>query len=669
MVATAPIRPRSAQSVPLITNPAPPSYSRGLYDHLADTAEPDTTISFLRVIAPWSGPDDPRSNDEFKFVIISKAEGWPGRLVMFTRAQLHQMNMLDLGDTSDSDAYWVSHGYVRAKIDSTKQDAVELFDTAWVECDDKLTANDFSPPPTFAVCTSPGRHHFYWRLAVPVSADEIEALNRRLAYGKLYQDKAGWAVTKLLRVPATTNYKYETPTHVEIVVSEPSRIYQSSDFDGLPDVSDFLPIDIPELPLSIDRLDRVAVIATHGKRKLYTILHRLDNPGADRSGALFWVGCEAFRQGLRLEEAYALAEGTNADKFHAKRRYNADRDLWRTIRDGFARAQEAPPDDDKAATNFQSYTRSQLRTITPPKYLVPGLVIDNAVNGISGAEGTYKSFLMLSAMCSVNTGVPWFGREILRTGPVIYLAAEGAEGINQRITAWEQFHDATVGDDFIVIGEGPNFLEDRDVDMVLEDIVTRLGDVQPMGFVADTLSQTMDGDENANQNMRTYVKSLDRIRRETGAACSFLHHDSDAGKVMRGGSALRGNVHGIVNVTINGDIMTATVKKAKDFAKPAPMSFRPQPVEGTESIILVPVSSRTAPFAIFNAQQKVALDALSSFGDTHPTATKWQEEAARQGLNRTDFFPVKQSLIATGAVAIHGEEGKRGTTFSVVMQA
>ena len=69
------------------------------------------------------------------------------------------------------------------------------------------------PQPTAVVESSPGRHHFYWRLTRPVAPEEAAQLNRRLCYG-MGGDKGKWGLGTVLRAPGTRNYKRERPTLV-----------------------------------------------------------------------------------------------------------------------------------------------------------------------------------------------------------------------------------------------------------------------------------------------------------------------------------------------------------------------------------------------------------------------------------------------------------------------
>jgi DNA primase RepB-like protein len=82
----------------------------------------------------------------------------------------------------------------------------------WVDGDGAEVPKDW-PQPTAVVESSPGRHHFYWRLTRPITPSEAAQLNRRLCYG-MGGDKGKWGLGTILRAPGTLNYKREQPTLV-----------------------------------------------------------------------------------------------------------------------------------------------------------------------------------------------------------------------------------------------------------------------------------------------------------------------------------------------------------------------------------------------------------------------------------------------------------------------
>src|SRR5215212_4672073 len=86
--------------------------------------------------------------------------------------------------------------------------------------------------PTAVVESSPGHYHVYWRLTDAIPADTAEQLNKRLAH-KIGADPSGFDLTQLLRVPGTTNYKYEERPVVEPLALDGGRDYPLGDLDRI----------------------------------------------------------------------------------------------------------------------------------------------------------------------------------------------------------------------------------------------------------------------------------------------------------------------------------------------------------------------------------------------------------------------------------------------------
>jgi hypothetical protein len=89
--------------------------------------------------------------------------------------------------------------------------AVEIF-ALWVDGDGALVP-EMWPQPTAVVESSPGRHHYYWRLPRPIAPEEATQLNQRLCY-VMGGDKGKWGLGTVLRAPGTLNYKRQRPTLV-----------------------------------------------------------------------------------------------------------------------------------------------------------------------------------------------------------------------------------------------------------------------------------------------------------------------------------------------------------------------------------------------------------------------------------------------------------------------
>jgi hypothetical protein len=128
---------------------------------------------------------------------------WPGEK---DEAAAYLLGQSDAG----RDAYFGVHLFRKSRTRKGKH-AGEI-QALWVDGDGAQVPKDW-PQPTAVVESSPGRHHYYWRLTRPIDPEEAAQLNKRLCYG-MGGDKGKWGLGTVLRAPGTRNYKRERPTLV-----------------------------------------------------------------------------------------------------------------------------------------------------------------------------------------------------------------------------------------------------------------------------------------------------------------------------------------------------------------------------------------------------------------------------------------------------------------------
>jgi len=87
-------------------------------------------------------------------------------------------------------------------------------------------------PPGIVVRSSPGKYQAYWRLTSFLPPFQAEDYSRRLAY-YTGADKSGWDLGQLMRVPFTTNHKYETKPIIALEYALETRA-PSLLFEALP---------------------------------------------------------------------------------------------------------------------------------------------------------------------------------------------------------------------------------------------------------------------------------------------------------------------------------------------------------------------------------------------------------------------------------------------------
>jgi hypothetical protein len=185
---------------------------------------------------------------------------------------------------------------------------------------------------------------------------------------------------------------------------------------------------------------------------------------------------------------------------------------------------------------------------------------------VYGPSNSGKTFFALDLAYHVAVNQLWRGRRVIN-GTVLYLAAEGGNGITNRVIALRQEHGQS-GVPFALRRAGLDLLNpDADVQRVI-DLAVEIGKRRPLVLIViDTLSRVLSGgDENGPADMTAFVKNVDRIRHATGAHILIVHHTGkDAAKGARGHSSLRAATDTEIEVSVEGEVRAATVQKQRDY--------------------------------------------------------------------------------------------------------
>ena len=237
------------------------------------------------------------------------------------------------------------------------------------------------------------------------------------------------------------------------------------------------------------------------------------------------------------------------------------------------REPEAPEDlddgqDDAAATRVKLRAEELrarllnvdgLRTIPPPEPLVEGWLFANSLTWLAGKPGHAKTFVAVDLAACVASGRPWHGHDTTR-GPVLYVIAEGASGLGQRVEAWA-LHTGTRVSELLFLPVPVNLADPLDVSATS----ALLQDLRPVLVVIDTQARVTIGlEENSSRDMGRFVEVLERLRRESGACLLVVHHEPRNGENLRGSTALEGAATTILRAVKDGQIVTVSNTKQKD---------------------------------------------------------------------------------------------------------
>lgn len=206
-------------------------------------------------------------------------------------------------------------------------------------------------------------------------------------------------------------------------------------------------------------------------------------------------------------------------------------------------------------------------------WAVKGLIPERSLGFIFGASGTFKSFIALDYALHRTYGIDWLGRRT-KQGQVVYLAAEGGAGLIRRIKAWHKDRGMVWQDCPMQVVIVPLML--RTESTVLREAITeRIGSCDDL--VVDTFSQTYTGNENSNDEVAEWMRTVGlELRDAMDCAVTVVHHTGHlATERPRGASAIIANCDYAFGVFRDQSQMIATVEfaKIKDAERPDDVMF------------------------------------------------------------------------------------------------
>jgi hypothetical protein len=230
-----------------------------------------------------------------------------------------------------------------------------------------------------------------------------------------------------------------------------------------------------------------------------------------------------------------------------------------------------------------------LDQIPPPRMLLGEFIPHAAVGVLAGKWGAYKSFLATSWACSLAVGRPWQNRPefaVPEAVRVLYVAAEGAAGISQRIAAWKSAYGPIPRGYLVVYPKPIKLTSEPDV----AELAQIVGD-QGFGVViVDTLHRSALGsEENSATEFGLIFEAMAGIRDEYGTTTLFADHTGHGGGRPRGTSAKEDDSDFVLIADFDGEDRgpatqrTVKIRKRKDLPSEGEWPIRLVPVPEVES--------------------------------------------------------------------------------------
>lgn len=260
----------------------------------------------------------------------------------------------------------------------------------------------------------------------------------------------------------------------------------------------------------------------------------------------------------------------------------------------------APPPVDPSA---ELEWFDDIEPVISAPYIVKNVLDLGAMSVVYGPSNSGKTFFALDIAYHVAIDHRWRTQRVAGGG-VLYLAAEGGNGIANRIVGLRKT-SGVVDVPFALRRAGLDLLHP---DADTERVITLARDVSERAplklIVIDTLSRVMaGGDENGPVDMTAFIKNVDRIRHATGAHIMIVHHTGkDVAKGARGHSSLRAATDTEIEViTDETEMRLAKVTKQRDLQGGEEFAFKLDAValgvdqdgDAVTTCIVVPVEERT----------------------------------------------------------------------------
>lgn len=258
-----------------------------------------------------------------------------------------------------------------------------------------------------------------------------------------------------------------------------------------------------------------------------------------------------------------------------------------------------------SATRFSRTVirRSDLRNLPAVEPLIDGIMSMRSTVVLIGSSGAGKTFLSLAWACSIGTGTRWLNRATRRE-KVLYVVGEGANGLDDRITAWEMAWGAKVSDEDVQFSIRPDSLTSDITWAELQREAAASG--RRVVFLDTFSSLAPDADE--TKDAAVMMRRMSDLAAAIDGTVILVHHPG-WGDVTRarGGSQLESNADEVLILlgTKTDPLIALERKKVKEGASGDKTWLRRRPSHG--SVIIEGVAAQEHDQSVAATADQVAL--------------------------------------------------------------
>lgn len=211
-------------------------------------------------------------------------------------------------------------------------------------------------------------------------------------------------------------------------------------------------------------------------------------------------------------------------------------------------------------------------------WAIKGIYEHGGMSLVSGAYGSFKSFLAYEQAFCVAAGIDWHGHKTIQM-PVVILMGEGLSGAADRFEALAVHYGIEVPACLFVSEVAAELTDSTNASWVA-DAVNALCPEAGM-VIIDTLNRNFGGlDENSTKDMTAFVSNVDAVFRNSGKTIVTIHHSGWGAERGRGSTVLPGACEAEYFIKKQSGGLVLNCTKQKNAPEHEPIHFK------TKTIVL-----------------------------------------------------------------------------------
>lgn len=397
------------------------------------------------------------------FCVSTKSASKRWRDTFFRRAQFREVESF-IRENNDKDIYFCPHGFSEKQ---RKEQYAVMPNLLWADLDE-ADPREVKFKPTIAIESSPGRYVGLWMID---KALDTKSTNRRLTYA-IGADKGGWDLTQVLRVPGTTNYKYQSTPRVRILWTDGPNY-------TLKDIKRKLPAEE-----EVDETDGDALEVYNKYEKEFPAWMRREllngRPSQGKRSEMIWKLVNTLAEvGVSKDDMFILLKASPWNKFEGRDhqlRKEIERSTGKKLRKG---------EEPKQQSNYK-YLSHPLEDVEEEEidWIWYPYIAKGELSILEGDPGVGKSYLAQMVCAGIADGrrLPSAKRLPVVQGKIAYFDMENSAGSvtkkRLKTNGFKNFQN-------FFQEEEPFSIDDEDATDKVEEAIEAL---KPLVVVFDTLN-------------------------------------------------------------------------------------------------------------------------------------------------------------------------------------